>query len=142
MQMPNSSCGWLWNRLALKRDNGGHHQLPCSLPSHRCPAGSNVSARPDSEKIVINLVGEERAEEKGERKRKRMKGVKEERERRMKRKGGVGGIGGGMGRPNGHQPPQWLSEGRMPLAWYCHFYSDYNIRCLPDSINMLTGSRN
>lgn len=84
MQMPNSSCGWLWNRLALKRDNGGHHQLPCSLPSHRCPAGSNVSARPDSETIVINLVGEERAEEKGERKRKRMKGVKEEREKNEK----------------------------------------------------------
>lgn len=67
----------------------------------QCPAG--VSARPDSEKIVSNLVGEERAEEKGERK--RMKGVKEERERRTKRKGGVGGIGGGMGRPNGHQLP-------------------------------------
>lgn len=100
--MPNSSCGWLWNRLALKRDNGGHRQLLCPLTSHRCPPGSTVSARPDSEKIVINLVGEERAEEKGEGK--RMKGAKEERERRMKRKGGVGGIGGGMGRQTDISP--------------------------------------
>lgn len=82
--MPNSSCGWLWNRLALKKDNGGHRQLPCPLTSHRCPPGSTVSARPDSEKIVTNLVGEERAEEKGERK--RMKGVKEERKNEKKRR--------------------------------------------------------
>lgn len=102
----NTSCAnaqqLLWVALeqtALKSDNGGHRQLPCPLTSHRCPAGSTVSARPDLEKIVINLVGEERAEEKGERK--RMKGVKKERERRMKRKGGVGGTGGGIGRPSG-----------------------------------------
>lgn len=50
-----------------------------------CPAGSTVSARPDLEKIVMNLVGEERAEEKGGRKRKRMKGVKEEKEERKEK---------------------------------------------------------
>lgn len=137
--MPNSSCGWLWNRLRLRATTEDTTSSLVLLQVTGALLGSTVSARPDSEKIVINLVGEERAEEKGERK--RMKGVKEERERRMKRKG-VGGTAGGMGRPNGHQPPQWLNEGRMALAWYCNFYSDCNIRCLPDSINILMGSRN
>lgn len=109
--MPSSCCGWLRNRLALKRDGRGHHWLSYSLTSHRCPAGGTDSARPGLEKIVTDLVGEEGAEEMGKRKRKRMEGVKEERRRRKKTKGGVGGPGGGLGRPRWTSAPP-VAEGR------------------------------
>lgn len=104
-----------------------------------------VSVGPDLERIAINLVGEEAAEEKG----------REKEERKEEEEGG--GVKEERGRRNPKEEKEtevdlislscpltapWLQGRKRSLGWYCNFQSDCNIHCFPESINMYTGSRN